>query len=181
MLNPFPSLRYPKSKLLILILLTVNAGIYAVVDTVTTAIDAGTWLILLAIYELEANSDQLPVSEANLEKIRTGLIVVIVAVFFSYWHDSEWLDVANSLLWFALIAMMELEVRRPEIVLKHAGLFWLLTMAVFTGLIVMAAIWLWGQAWLDAYDALLWIVAFGMIEVDIFQFLKRKQPEPEHP
>ena len=176
MLNPFSSLQYPKSKLLILALLTSNAVIYAVVDTLTTAVDAVTWLILLVLYELESNNGELPVSEAILEKIRTGLIAVIALVFFSYLHDSEWMDVGNSLLWFALIAVMELEVRRPAMVLKHANLFWLLTITIFSGLIAMAGLWLWQQAWLDAYDAVLWVVAFGIIEVDLFHFLKRKQP-----
>jgi hypothetical protein len=177
MLNPFLSLQYPKSKLLIWVLLMVNAVIYAVVDTLTTAIDAGTWLILLAIYELEANSNGFAVSELVLNKIRTGLIAVIALVFFSYLHDSEWLDVSNSLLWFALITVMELEVRRPNIVFKYANLFWLSTIVIFSGLIGMVGIWLWQQAWLDAYDALLWIAAFALIEVDIFYFLKRKQPQ----
>lgn len=176
MLNPFSSLQYPASKLLILSLLTLNAVIYAVVDTLTTAVDAGTWLILLVIYELEANSNNLPFSESVMEYIRNGLIAVIVLVFFSYWHDSEWVDVSNSLLWFALIAVMELEVRRPAVVMNHANLFWMLTILIFTGLIAMAGIWLWQRAWLDAYDAVLWIVAFAWIEVDIFHFLKRKQP-----
>lgn len=176
MLNPFSSLQYPKSKLLILALLTSNAVIYAVVDTLTTAVDAVTWLILLVLYELESNNGELPVSEAILEKIRTGLIAVIALVFFSYLHDSEWMDVGNSLLWFALITVMELEVRRPAMVLKHANLFWLLTITIFSGLIAMAGLWLWQQAWLDAYDAVLWVVAFGIIEVDLFHFLKRKQP-----
>lgn len=173
--NPFSSLQYPKSKLLILVLLTINAVTYAVVDTPTTAIDAGTWLILLVIYELESSGEKLPLSERLLEKIRDVLIGVIVLVFISYWHDSEWLDVGNSLLWFALIAVMELEVRRPMLVLKYANLFWLLTIVIFSGLIAMAGIWLWQQAWLDAYDALLWIAAFGMIEVDLLHFLKRRQ------
>ena len=173
--NPFSSLQYPKSKLLILVLLSINAVTYAVVDTPTTAIDAGSWLILLVIYELESSGETLPLSEPVQEKIRSGLIAVIVLVFFSYWHDSEWLDVCNALLWFALIAVMELEVRRPTLVLKYANLFWLLTISIFSGLIAMAGIWLWQQAWLDAYDALLWIAAFGMIEVDLFHFLKRRQ------
>ncbi len=30
-------------------------------------------------------------------------------------------------------------------------------------------------AWLDVYDAALWIVAFASIEVDIFQLFQRKQ------
>lgn len=176
MLNPLASLQYPKSKLAILLLLTCNALIYAIVDTLTAAVDAGAWLILLVMYELQTHSNELPVSEAVLRTVRSGLIGVIALVFFSYWHDSEWLDVVNSLLWFGLIAIMELEVRRPTVVFKYTNLFWLLTILIFSGLIVVAGLWLWQQAWLDAYDALLWIIAFGLIEVDIAQFLQRKRP-----
>lgn len=167
--------QYPKSKLLILGLLSINAAVYAVVDTLTTALDALTWLVLLVIYELETHGNILPVTEKTLERARTGLIAVIVWVFFSYLRDSEWLDVGNSLLWFALIALMELEVRRPDIVIRHATVSWITTVGIFAGLLAMAGIWLWRQDWLDAYDALLWITAFGFIEADIFQLLKRKQ------
>jgi len=167
---------YPKLKLLILALLTLNLLMYALIDTWTSAIDAGTWLILLVLYEWETHGNGLPVAEATLGWIRSGLIVVILGVFFSYWQDSEWLDVANSLLWFALIGILELEVRRPFVVMAHANLFWLLTLAVFGGLLAMAGIWLWQGAWLDGYDAALWIVAFGFIEVDLYHLLQRKQP-----
>lgn len=177
MRNPIPSLQYPKPKLLILALLSINAVAYALLDTLTSAIDAVTWLMLLVIYELKTNSNTLPVAAATLDKIRAGLIAVIVWVFFSYWQESEWRDVSNALLWFALIAVMEIEVRRPALILRHANLFWLLTLIIFAGLIGMAALWLWHQAWLDAYDAALWIAAFGLIEVDIFHFLQRKQPQ----
>lgn len=177
MRNPLPSLQYPKFKLLILALLSANAITYALVDTLTTAMDALTWLILLVIYELETYSNKLPVTEKTLERLRSALIAVIIWVFFNYWHDSEWLDVTNSLLWFGLIALMELEVRRPDVVFRHANTCWILTLVVFSGLLAMAGIWLWQKAWLDAYDALLWIIAFGFIEVDIFHLLKRKQPK----
>ena len=49
-------------------------------------------------------------------------------------------------------------------------------MTVFAGLIAMVIAWAWQSAWLDVYDAALWIVAFGSIEVDIFQVLQRKHP-----
>lgn len=175
MSNPFPSPHYPKFKLLILALLSLNAVTYAIVDTLTSAMDALTWLILLVIYELETHGGKPPAEEKTLERARTALIAVIVWVFFSYLRDSEWLDVGNSLLWFALIALMELEVRRPDIVIRHAAACWMATIGIFAGLLAMAGIWLWRQAWLDAYDALLWITAFGFIEADIFQLLKPKK------
>jgi len=176
MLSPFRSLQYPKFKLAILALLTLNAVIYAFVDTWTSAVDALAWLILLVMYELETNSNNLSIAATIMQSVRYGLIAMISLVFVSYLQDSEWLDVVNSLLWFGLIAMLELEVHKPALVMRHGQLFWLLTVATFIGLIVMAGIWLWQGAWLDGYDAALWIVAFGLIEVDIFNFLKRKTP-----
>lgn len=176
MRNPIPGLQYPKPKLLILALLSLNAFLYAIFDSLSTGVDAITWLILLVIYELETGSTSLSVSAKALNTIRTVLIAIIIGVFFSYLSESRWLDVFNSLLWFALIAMMEVEVRYPELILRHATLSWLLTIGIFLGLLAMAGLWLYDRAWLDAYDALLWIAAFGLIEVDIFHFLKRKQP-----
>jgi hypothetical protein len=173
MFNYLSSLPYPRFKLAIVILLTLNAVIYAIIDTLTSAADALVWLVLLVLYELEANG-AAPVAETTLHGIRSVLILVIALVFVSYIHDSEWLDVVNSVLWFALIALLELEVRWPDKVFKYRRSYWLATVTVFAGLIVMVIAWAWQSAWLDVYDATLWIVAFGSIEVDIFQLLQRK-------
>lgn len=175
MLNLLSDLQYPKPKLMILALLTLNALIYVLVDTLTSSLDAITWLILLVLYELEANDVSLPLSESSLQKIRNGLISMIVFVFFSYLLEGEWLDVLNTLLWFALVVMLEMEVRRPEWVTQHSRCMWLSTVAIFLGLIGVAGFWCWQGAWLDAYDAFLWIAAFGFIEVDLFQLLQRTQ------
>jgi len=173
MFNYFSSIPYPRFKLAIVALLALNVVIYAIADTLTSAVDALTWLVLLVLYELEAN-DAVPIAENRLHEIRGILIAVIALTFFSYIHDSEWLDVVNSALWFVLIALLELEVRWPDKVFKYRQNFWLATVTVFTGLIAMVIAWAWQSAWLDVYDAILWIVAFGSIEVDIFQFLQRK-------
>ncbi len=175
MSNPFLSLQYPKPKLVILALLTLNAIIYALVDTLISAADAIVWLVLLVIYELESNVIGLPVSEAVMRIIRNVLIGIIALVFVGYVLGGELLDALNSLLWFALVAMLEIEVRWPDLARQHEKMLWLATIVIFLGLIAMAGIWLWSGAWLDGYDAVLWIVAFGFIEVDIFRFLQRKK------
>ena len=173
MFNYFSSLPYPRLKLAIVVLITLNVVIYAMVDTWNSAVDALAWLALLILYELEANG-AARVSESTLHRIRYVLIAVIALVFVSYVHDSEWLDVVNSALWFALIALLELEVRWPDKVFTYRQSYWLATVTVFTGLVAMVIAWTWQSAWLDVYDATLWIVAFASIEVDIFQFLQRK-------
>jgi hypothetical protein len=173
MFNYFSTIPYPRFKLVIVVLIALNAVIYAMVDTLTSAVDALVWLALLVLYELEANG-AASMAKTTLHGIRNVLIAVIALVFVSYVHDSEWLDVINSALWFALIALLELEVHWPDKVFKYRQSYWLATLTVFTGLIAMVVAWISQSAWLDVYDAALWIVAFGSIEVDIFQLLQRK-------
>jgi len=173
MFNYFSSIPYPKFKLAILVLLTINAVIYAMVDTLTSAIDAWIWLMLLVLYELESNG-AAPMASNTLHAIRNVLIVVIGLVFVSYVHDREWMDVVNSALWFLLIALFELEVRWPNKVSKYRQSYRLATMTVFAGLIAVAINWVWQSSWLAVYDTTLWIVAFASIEMDISQLLKRK-------
>ena len=173
MFNYFSTIPYPRFKLVIVVLIALNAVIYAMVDTLTSAVEALVWLPLLVLYELEANG-AASMAKNTLYEIRNVLIAVIALVFFSYVHDSEWLDVINSVLWFALIALLELEVHWPDKVFKYRQSYWLATLTVFTGLIAMVVAWISQSAWLDVYDAALWIVAFGSIEVDIFQLLQRK-------
>jgi hypothetical protein len=169
MFNYFSSISYPKFKLAIVVLLTLNAVIYAMVDTLTSAVDAWVWLILLVLYEIETSGTAL-MAKNILQGIRNVLIAVIVLVFVSYVHDKEWLDVINSALWFALIALLELEVRWPDKVSYYRQSYRLATVSVFAGLITVVIAWAWQSAWLAVYDATLWIVAFASIEVDIFNF-----------
>ena len=168
------ALPYPKYKLAIPALLTLNVFAYAILDTWVSAVDALVWLVLLVMFELETINAS-PLSARILHQVRNALIAVIVLVLVIYIHDSEWLDVSNSMLWFAVIALLELEVRWPDKVQKYEQAFWLTTIAVFTGLIGLVGAWIWQANWLDAYDAALWIAAFAVIELDIFRFLKRKR------
>ena len=168
MFKYFSSIPYPKFKLAILGLLTFNVVFYAMIDTMASAVDALAWLILLVMYELEVN-DAAPMTENTRHELRKVLIAVIGLVFVSYVHYREWLDVVNAALWFALIALLELEVRWPDKVFKYRQRYRLATVTVFAGLIATAIAWAWQSAWLDVYDATLWIVAFASIEMDSFQ------------
>ena len=164
---------YPKFKLIIVILLASNIGIYAVFDTLLSALDALVWLLLLVLYELEANGISV-MTEVQLKSTRSCLIALIILVFVGYIQEREWLDVANAIFWFVLIALLEMEVRRPEKVYQYRKSYLLATVFVFAGLIAMVILWAWHSAWLDVYDATLWIVAFGCIEVDIIRFVQSK-------
>ncbi|MDD4914148.1 MAG: hypothetical protein PHW13_03805 [Methylococcales bacterium] len=161
-------------KLTVLALLSLNVLIYAISHNLLNAIDALCWVLLLIMFELEAFSQTAPFSTATRCMMRNALILVVLAVFFIYIGSNEWLDVGNAVLWFMLIALLELEIRYPQTVLNHPQAYWLATLGVFIGLLAMVGIWLSRSAWLDAYDAVLWIVAFAVIDVDIFKFLQLK-------
>lgn len=167
------NLPYPKFKLAIVFLLLVNFLIYAIFDTWIKALDSLVWLALLIVYELETNKIGAEL-EPGLSRLRTLLIILVPLVFLGYLKDKEWLDVVNSLLWFALIALLESEIRWPETVYQYRNLYWVASLAVLSGLALMVLAWIWKSAWLDAYDAALWLVAFATIEVDIFKIFQRK-------
>ena len=173
MFNSLKNLRYPVFKTAILFLLTLNFIIYALFDTWIKAVDALVWLGLLILYEMEANGIGQN-QHALLNRFRTLLIIIVPLIFFAYLNGKEWLDVVNSLFWFALIALLESEVRWPEKVTEYSRAYWLATVTVFTGLLALVFAWLWKKAWLDAYDAALWLAAFATIEVDIFQLFEKK-------
>ena len=166
---------YPKFKLWILILLTINVFIYAAIDTLTTSADALAWVLLLLSFELEAQNKPICFSPNTLHNIRNALITAIVLVFLFYIHDNDWLDVINAVIWFALIALLELEIRWSATVAKYRYVLHSASIALFISLLGMVVCWLWHSAWLDAYDAALWIAAFALIEVDIARFLQIRQ------
>ena len=172
MFKYFSTIAYPKFKLAIVVLIAVNVVIYAAVDNLIGAVDSLAWLMLLVLYELDANCAGL-MGDKNLHRIRTFLIVVIALVFLAYVHDREWLEVINFIFWFALITLLELEAHLPDKVFKYRISYWWATVIVFTGLIAMVMVWACQSAWLDVYDAILWVIAFGSIEVDMNRILKR--------
>lgn len=165
------------TKLALLALLTLNVGVYAATGDRLNAMDALCWVLLWIMFELETLGRASPFGSAGRRLVRNVLIAVIVTVFALYIAGGEWLDVGNAVLWFVLVALLELEIRRPRLVLAHPRAYWLATVAVFVGLLALVAVWLYRAAWLEAYDALLWIVAFATLDVDIFRFLQlRKRP-----
>lgn len=165
---------HQKIKLIIVGLLASNVLIYALSDTLASTIDAACWLILLLLYEVETlNRDESAISAAMLNKIRLALIAVIIGVFVAYLYQHEWLDVSNALLWYVLIAILEVEVRYPALFNRYSKAFIYSAALIFVALIVMVILWLLAEQWLDAYDALIWIAAFVLIEVDVVEYLRR--------
>ncbi len=167
-------MRYPKLKLAILILLAIDVVIYAFVGTLTRFLDALSWMLLLVIYEMESMEVVL-ISQTVVSVVRNSLIAVIAWVLLRYFLDHQWLDVTNSAFWFVMIILFELKMRWPTIVQQYQSVYNVTNMAVLAGLGVVALLWLLDSAWLDAFDAALWLGALAVIDLDVFKLEEHKQ------
>jgi uncharacterized membrane protein YjjP (DUF1212 family) len=164
--------KYPKYQVAIFLALIANAVIYAFTGTWGEALDAVAWLVLLALFQLETHFGEF-VQKQNaagiIHILRTLAIAAVAIASAAYLFGKEWLDAINAALWFAVIAMLELELRFPHLVTQNTQKFKTSAIVLYSSLVIMALVWAAKGSWLDAYDALLWIAAFATIEMDMLK------------
>jgi len=159
-------------------LLAVNAGIYATSGRFSEGLDAFAWFALLALFEIETRSPlwtRIPRNAAALDLLRFLAVTGVAIAAFSFIRENEWLDAANAWLWIGVVAVLELQVRAPLFVARHRSAFTGTSLTLYGALAAVALIWLLRGEWLDGYDALLWISAFALIEMDLLRLAD--QPE----
>lgn len=159
-------------------LLAINVYLFSVNGTFTETIDTAAWVVILALFEWETISLKEEYS-GMLEKIAIALLTLVGygVIFFSaysYYQESEWLDLANSVTWILVILVLQYDVHFPG----HYGQSeWTarnsIKIALYAALFVFAIIWgVQGEA-LDFYDSFLWILSFFVIEMNVFNFEHR--------
>ena len=155
---------------LLFILLAVNAALYATTGRFSEGLDAFAWYLLLALFELETRRphwSRRPHAAATLDLLRLLAAAAVAVAAASYVLEGEWLDAANALLWIGVVIVLELEVRLPQTAAQFRRLITGSSFALYAALAAVALAWLLRGEWLDAYDALLWIAAFALIELDL--------------
>lgn len=153
-------------------LLALNAGIYATTGRFSEGLDAFAWFALLALFEIETRCPQWTGIARNalvLDLLRLIAAAGVAIAAFSFIREQEWLDAANAWLWIAVVAVLELQLRAPLFVTRHRRAFTVVSLTLYGALAVVALIWLIRGEWLDGYDALLWIAAFALIEMDLLR------------
>lgn len=176
-------MRYPWPKLALLLLLTIDVVIFARVGEPGSGIDAFAWLLLLMLVEAEAEfSEQLRARGASLvvQGLRAAAIVAILAAASVFFREKDWVDASNSLLWIAVAAMLEIEVRYPRTVARFRRAFRIAAGVLYGGLALLVIVWLARGEWIDAYDAALWLAAFVVIERDVMRFSDRAAAASGH-
>lgn len=163
-------------KWLVYALLGANVVLYGMHGTVNEQLDTGAWVVLLLLFEWETGGWRLgPRMRLFVHALRLLASVAVVAACAAYAMQREWLDFANALAWLGVVVALELEVRMPPTRRRFHLARRALTLGLYLALTAFLVAWLLiglaerdAGAWLDAWDAALWLLAFAVIELNVF-------------
>ncbi|HZH42792.1 MAG TPA: hypothetical protein VEY50_01720 [Lysobacter sp.] len=164
-------------KWLVYALLALNVVLYGRHGTVTEQIDTAAWVVLLLLFEWETGGWTMSPRQRRLaHALRALASVAVVGACVDYALQLEWLDFCNAVTWLLVVVALELEVRVPahwrgfhRARQAATGLLYLALAAFLLAWLAMSASG-GAPAWLDAWDAALWLVAFVVIELNVFGF-----------
>jgi len=173
--------RYSWFKAAIFALLVLNTGTYLISGTLSEGIDSIAWLTLLALFEVETGLDRALRTSGAIGTVHAVRLVALAAVVMAaagFLYNEEWLDSANSMLWIAVVVLLEWGVRRPATVAAHRVCYTGAAAVLYAGLGALVFVWLWQGEWFAAYDAALWLVAFLTIEMNVLEVVRRVAARP---
>jgi hypothetical protein len=134
------------------------------------AIDQIGWIILLGVFEWETGrlAQGVPLTRISSPALAFELAGYACALFAlsHYIAIRDPVEIANASAWLAISVLIWVDLFFPETARTplRAVLRW-----TMYGITLVCAIW-WGAdgAWLDFWDAAIWIVCFFVIEINIF-------------
>lgn len=168
--------RYLWLRVAVFALLVLDTGIFLASGTFSEGLDSIAWLTLLALFQLETGAGHTLRSASTLAAvhgIRLAALAAVGVAAAGFLYNKEWLDAINSALWIAVVVLLEMEIRRPAVVVAHRSRFTAALAALYSGLAALVVVWLSSGEWFDAYDAILWLVAFATIEMNILESVRR--------
>lgn len=156
-------------KAAVYVLLAANLALYALFGSANELVDSVAWVALLALFEIEtAHGARLSAREIRLVHVlRLVAATGVLAAAAGYVAEAEWLDAANAWLWVAVVVLLEIEVRFPAAVGRRRESFLIAAVVLYSALLLPVPVWAWQGAWLDAWDAALWLAAFFAIELNV--------------
>lgn len=156
-------------KTAVYVLLAANLALYALFGSANELVDSVAWVALLALFEIEtAHGARLSAREVRLVHVlRLVAATGVLAAAAGYVAEAEWLDAANAWLWVAVVVLLEIEVRFPAAAGRRRESFLIAAVVLYSALLLPVPVWAWQGAWLDAWDAALWLAAFFAIELNV--------------
>jgi hypothetical protein len=160
----------PRLSLALFGLLACNTAYYLIAGRTSEALESLAWYTLLILFALEAARNHHRRSGKVLLLMRGARALATVAIAVSavlYVREQQWLDAGNLLLWIAVVALLEVEVRYPAHVASRHRAFALTAALLYAALGILVLVWLARQQWMNAWDAALWLAAFGVLELGL--------------
>lgn len=155
--------------------LGVDMTLFLFDGTANEALDSFSWLLLLGCFEYESVSMNEAYAGAWEKRILLGLQAVgyglAVKVAITYGLTEDWLDLANTILWLLVCASIAYDLYAPG---AFGDREWRVRNAIkvllYLGLLACTLSWGIGGDWLGFIDGALWILCFGLVELNIFEF-----------
>jgi hypothetical protein len=154
-----------RAQIALFALLAGNTWLYVRAGTAYEGLDSVAWLALLALFALEAAGRfRSRAGLAAIRGLRLALAAAVAAATVGYFIEQEWLDAANSSLWIAMVAVLEIEVRGAAAGKPRQAWLGAVLLLVCVGLGAHVLVWAVRGDWFDAYDAALWLAALVVVE-----------------
>jgi hypothetical protein len=153
-------------------LLAANTFYFLLSGTPSSAVDSIAWLTLLVLFEAEASFGRhlnTPRRRLALRAVRLAAAAGVFAGTLGYVFEDDVLDAVNSALWIGVVILLEVELRWQRPVAKAPYVFGGVAVILYGGLAVLIVLWALEGLWFDAYDAVLWLVAFVTLELNIMR------------
>lgn len=156
-------------------LLAADIGLFVLTKGMAEVIDQIGWVLLIVTFEYETTSLDQDYA-GRWEKF--GLIAVQVLAYglildatWQYIVLAQWLDVVNAVTWLLVCAVLAYDVYYPG---GYGRLEWRIRngikVTLYAVLVGCVAAWGLEQDWVNAWDALLWLLCFAVVELNIFRF-----------
>lgn len=162
MIQPMPL------KIALALLLLANALLFFTRGEYNDSFDSMAWIVLMVLYEIETG--KLPAwkaSDQHFRWIRPLAVAIVVIAELSYLLEGAWLDGLYSLLWLLVVVLFEIESHYPSKVADHPRLFRAAGLALALGMMGVIAAWLKEGSYFNAYDGVIWSLAFLIIDLDL--------------
>jgi hypothetical protein len=165
-------------------LLALNVYFFYVKTTAFEALDSFGWLMLVAVMEYETRTLDRAYSN-NFEKLLIGAIqiiayMIIIRSWYLYYAEGMWMDFVNATAWLLVCALLVYDVYTAGHFNPDEWKWRNMAKGALYAILLGCAVY-WGVTGdvLNFYDAFLWILAFVVIELNVFGFEKPKVEAPQ--